>query len=254
MLVPGFPIDLLGTLCLVTAPWVGRLAARLAVRADNPALALWGKSSCDACGARQSLRDQIPIVSFLIRRGLSRCCAKPLGLWSMTAELTALVLTIWALVLAEGVMLAASVLLGWTLLALSLIDIKTFRLPDPGTLGLVVAGLALSVAGFTGPVWWHAAGVMFGYGMFAAVGWAWHRFRGIDALGLGDAKLLAAAGAWVGLAGVPSLLIVASVAGLLHAAALGIGRGRWGLNVAIPFGPSLALGFWITWLYGPLTF
>ena len=68
------------------------------------------------------------------------------------------------------------------------------------------------------------------------------------ALVLGDVKLFAAAGAWVGWQGLPSVLLIGAATGL--AAALILGRARPDQPVA--FGPYLALGLWITWLYGPV--
>ncbi|MCG8441017.1 MAG: A24 family peptidase, partial [Caulobacterales bacterium] len=91
-----------------------------------------------------------------------------------------------------------------------------------------------------------------GYGVLAGLAALYRRVRGFDGLGLGDAKLLGAAGAWVGPLGLPSVLVWASAAGLLAAGGLALAKRDVGWRTALPFGPALALGFWITWLHGPL--
>lgn len=244
----------LAVILLLAAPCAGSFAALLADRFDDEDRALWGRSRCDHCGAGLRTRDIVPIASFIAAGGRARCCGTKLRPALLYAEVAALAATIWAVSVTSGLVLGLSGLLAWVLLGLSLIDLRTFRLPDPGTLGLVMAGLALSVAGVTGSMINHAAGAALGFIAFAAVGWAWHRWRGIEALGLGDAKLLAAAGAWVGASALPSVLLIGCGAGLLFALATGMAQGKLTGQLAIPFGPALALGFWITWLHGPIVF
>ena len=70
--------------------------------------------------------------------------------------------------------------------------------------------------------------------------------------GLGDVKLFAAAGAWVGWQGLPSVLLIGAAAGLAAACILGRPKGARGPRESVAFGPYLALGLWITWLYGPV--
>lgn len=142
--------------------------------------------------------------------------------------------------------------LGIVLAALSAIDVETQRLPDALTLPLIAAGLAFQATIDRDTIWWHAAGAALGYLTLWAVGRAYLAYRGHPGLGLGDAKLLAAAGAWLGPGGLPSVLLIAAFCAL---AGIGIAWLR-GIDVtsrtAIPFGPFLALGLWATWLYGPL--
>ncbi len=70
--------------------------------------------------------------------------------------------------------------------------------------------------------------------------------------GLGDVKLFAAAGAWVGWQGLPSVLLIGAAASPVAAFILSWAKGARGLRQTVPFGPYLALGLWITWLYGPV--
>lgn len=147
---------------------------------------------------------------------------------------------------------AATLALGLVLAVLSAIDIETQRLPDMMTLPLIAAGMALPVLIDRDAIWWHASGAVLGYLVVWSVGRVYTAMRGRPGIGLGDAKLLAAAGAWLGPAGLPSVLLVATFGALA-----GIGVARWrGAKIsarsAIPFGPFLALGFWAIWLYGPI--
>lgn len=158
--------------------------------------------------------------------------------------------------LREGAMpprlLAVSALLAVVLAALSAIDLATFRLPDALTLPLIAAGPVLAWAlGWDDALWRlgaAAAGYVFLYAAAAAYRWA----RGREGLGLGDAKLLAAAGAWLGIEALPTVMLYATstaLTGVITAMLMGY---RVGGASHVPFGPFLALGFWLVWLYGSL--
>ncbi len=155
--------------------------------------------------------------------------------------------------------------LAWTLLTLAAIDVLAFRLPDILTLPLAAAGLLVSMivpnnllahvneaAIAIDNLRDHAIGMVIGYCAFAAIGWAFARVRGREGLGLGDAKLAAAAGAWLGWAPLPSVVLIACAAGFLWIAIMAMMRGRAALLERIPFGVALAVAIWLVWLYGPL--
>lgn len=131
------------------------------------------------------------------------------------------------------------------LAALTWIDIRTLRLPDPLTLPLIVVGLVQSWY-FTGDVWNALIGAVAGYLFFLAIEKGYRALRGEDGLGRGDAKLLAAGGAWCGWIGLPWIVLIASSSGLAFAGALTLlGRRPVGM---MPFGPFLALGIALVWL------
>jgi leader peptidase (prepilin peptidase)/N-methyltransferase len=162
-------------------------------------------------------------------------------------------LAAWAALTASPAwVLVASLGLGWTLLTLTLIDLATFRLPDAFTLPLAVAGLAVSFALPGRPILDHFFGAAMGYGLLAGIGAAYRRWRGAEGLGLGDAKLLAAGGGWLGWAALPSVLLIGCFAAFAWMAAARLWSGRFEATARIAFGPALALGIWIVWLHGPL--
>ena len=139
--------------------------------------------------------------------------------------------------------ITATVLLSSVLAALVREDLRSLRLPDRLTLPLVAAGVLLSAVGMTGtPIASSVLGGTVAYGVFWAVGHVHFARAGREGLGLGDAKLFAAIGTWLGLAALPPALLIASLGGLVHALA----RRRSG-KPEIAFGPWLALAFIACW-------
>ena len=146
----------------------------------------------------------------------------------------------------EGAAIYASFCLGAGLLVLSYIDLRTGLLPDLITLPLIVAGVGY--AALIDDAWGLAlAGAFVGSGLIAGLGYIWRYARGYDGIGLGDAKLLAAGGAWAGLTMLPVILLIASGIGLLGAVFVAQKAQTAEQRVAIPFGPSLSLGIWVGW-------
>lgn len=165
---------------------------------------------------------------------------------------SALALGLWATLALPVALLTFSIILGVFLLVLSLIDLLTFRLPDLLTLPLIALGLSLSYWIVLPPVIDRAAGAGLGYGVFAGLGWLYWRWRGQDGLGLGDAKLAAAGGAWLGWEALPAMVLLASLMGLAWALVrytLRSDRERQ----PIAFGMPLGAAIWLTWLYGPIS-
>jgi leader peptidase (prepilin peptidase)/N-methyltransferase len=141
-------------------------------------------------------------------------------------------------------------ILGWSLLALGWIDWLTLRLPDALTLPLLLAGLGAAWLDSPSALFAGVIGALVGYAVLAAVGICYRVIRGHEGLGRGDAKLLAAGGAWLGWSPLPWVLLEAALLGLLLAL---LHRAR-GIpltgKTALPFGPPLALAIWTIWLFG----
>lgn len=144
----------------------------------------------------------------------------------------------------------AGLLLGVTLLALVAIDLHTLRLPDVLTLPLCAAGLALALAGITLPARDALLGAGIGYASIAGIAHFYRWLRGRDGMGLGDAKLLAAGGAWVGWQGLPMVVLIAALGTL--AVVVVRTRGRPAGTLAVPFGPGLAAGIWLAFVRAKL--
>ncbi|MEO0465751.1 MAG: A24 family peptidase [Pseudomonadota bacterium] len=140
--------------------------------------------------------------------------------------------------------------LGLGLITLSAIDARDQRLPDFLTLPLLALGLVLAFFSDWQALLLSAAGAVAGYGIIAALAWYWRRTRGIEGIGLGDAKLLAAGGAWCGVLGLPPILLISSAMALFCAGIFHIlsDKSRHA-NVAQPiaFGPFLGAAIWLVW-------
>lgn len=136
----------------------------------------------------------------------------------------------------------STLLLGTALAYLSWIDVKSHRLPDAVTLPLVAVGLALSAMAGMSSLTAALIGGAVGFSLFALIGEIYFRRRGHEGLGLGDAKLFAAAGTWLGWSALPTTLLIAAGGALVFVV---VSRRT---AEHIPFGPWIALGFFTTWL------
>jgi leader peptidase (prepilin peptidase)/N-methyltransferase len=239
---------------VLIAPFIGSFLGVVILRlpADGPIL--WDRSACDHCGHTLGPLDLVPLASFLALRGHCRYCHAAIGWFAPGIELAALALALWAASAVEGPMLLASCVLGWMLLALAAIDFSEEWLPDVLTLPLLILGLAVNALADAGTLVDDIIGAAAGFLVFAAIRFLYRRWRGRDGLGLGDAKLLAAAGAWLSWQGLPSVVLIAAVIGLVMAVPMALRSGRVALDLRLPFGPALCLAFWLVWLYGPLQF
>ena len=148
-----------------------------------------------------------------------------------------------------------AVLLGWAMLAIAAIDLKTFIIPDALSLpaiplGLLASGhwLDPSQPSLVDPA--HVLGMLAGGLGFYGVRAAYDRLRAREGLGLGDVKLAAAAGAWTGWRGLVDVVLLASVTAIVIVALAGLLRRRKQLTIttAIPFGTFLAPAIWVVWM------
>lgn len=238
------PVDFLAAAAiLLLAPLAGSAAAAFARRwPDDLRGWLLGRSRCPDCGTALAARDLVPLVSYLALRGRCRHCGRPIDPEHLAVELAALVLATAAVLLLPPPSALVAALVGWALLAAALIDRRTLLLPDLVSLplaagGLVAAWLGLAPASPLAAL----AGALLGLGGLATIAELYRRLRGREGLGMGDAKLMAAAGAWLGPGPLPQVLLV----GALGALAAAIATGAWRRPTEpVPFGPWLALGFW----------
>ena len=228
---------------LLLAPVIGSWLGVLVRRWPQGAPVALARSQCTHCAHPLAPADLVPLLSFAWRRGRCHYCAAPIGWFHPAIELAALAIA--AISLAGGGLgwqPWVNAALGWALLCAAWIDFENFLLPDWITLPLVLAGLGIT--GLMQPplLYDHAAAAAIGYLGFRLLDAAYFRLRQRHGLGQGDAKLLAAAGAWLGLAALPWVVLAAGLAGILLALAL-IWRGRQQRQDALPFGPALALAF-----------
>jgi leader peptidase (prepilin peptidase)/N-methyltransferase len=133
-------------------------------------------------------------------------------------------------------------------------DVRSLVLADVLTLPLIPAGLLVAAVVAPSHFLWHAVAALAGFALMVAVAYAYRRLRGREGLGFGDAKLMAAAGAWVSLEGIGSVLLYAAASGLAYATVMRMTGKSLAADAEIPLGAGIALGLWLVWLYGPLFF
>ena len=150
---------------------------------------------------------------------------------------------------ASVVLLSSFLALG--LITLSEIDRKSFRLPDRITLPLLLAGLLAAMVLGEGILWrLFSAGM--GFAFILAADHGYRAWRGVSGIGLGDAKLFAAAGAWLGAEALPTVLLWSCALALFVLLLARLSGRPVTAQTAIPFGSFLAFGTWLVWCLGPL--
>ncbi|HWJ68537.1 MAG TPA: A24 family peptidase [Sphingobium sp.] len=194
---------------------IGSFLGAIVMRWPRGESVMKGRSYCDACGRTLGVVDLIPLFGALIQRGRCRRCGARIDPAHMLMEAGCALIggvALGTLPLLAGLLVAMG---GWLLLTLAIFDARHFWLPDLLTLPLAVIGLTIGDWILPAPFWDRATGAALGYGLLFALAWGYRRFRGRDGLGLGDAKLLGAIGAWMGWQALPLVLLLASSAGLL---------------------------------------
>jgi leader peptidase (prepilin peptidase)/N-methyltransferase len=238
---------------LAVAPFLGSFVATLAVRVLDVRSIILGRSHCPHCLHRLALADLVPILSWLWSLGRCRYCRSPVGIFYPGAEAAAMAIAVVSVVVFPGIDALISCGLGWTLLTLALIDLRHHILPDALTLPLAAAGLGTVWPRGGAALLDHALGSAAGLLIFLAISYIYQRLRDREGLGIGDAKLLAAGGAWVAWQGLASVVLIASAVAL---AVTIIQATRGGVRIQattrIPFGLYLGPAIWLVWLVGPI--
>jgi len=202
---------------------------------------VWPGSACPSCRRRLKWYENIPVASYLFLRGRCRTCGAPIGARYLLVEaVTALMFGAAWWYFGPGLLLASRLLFGCALIVLFAIDLEHHLLPNAITLPGIVVGFAFSL--FTGPGWLGSiVGVVIGGGVLYAIAEIYYRLRHEEGLGMGDVKMLAMIGAFLGWQLTLMTLAMASVVGSIVGVAI-IATRRGGMKYALPFGTFLALG------------
>lgn len=241
-------------LLVLIAPFIGSFIGVVAERWPKGEAFVFARSRCPHCRHVLGARDLVPLVSWIAARGRCRYCGKRLSIWYPAVEIGALVIAAWSIAVMPAGLAWATALLGWALLTLALLDVRSFWLPRALTLPLAAGGLLLTgIWNAEFPVD-QAIGAVAGHVAMTIVAHLYWRLRGKEGLGDGDAYLFGALGAWVGWQGLPTALLLAGVSGLLTAMIQVRREQPLGWLTRIPFGPHLCFGGWVVWLYGPIYF
>lgn len=226
-------------IAFVAGTVLGSFITVLAHRLPRGEAWVGGRSRCPGCGAQISARDNIPVVSWLVLRGRCRNCGEPISArYPLTELATGLLFAITVLVLDtdDAAELALGLVFCALLVTITLTDLDLRIIPNKVVLfGAIVA---IAVVAVTDPddLVERAIAAAAAGGFLFLVALAYPR-----GMGMGDAKLVAMMGLYLGRAVAPALLI-----GLAAGAAVGVlliaRHGAAARKQAVPFGPFLALG------------
>ncbi|NDV00571.1 prepilin peptidase [Pseudoroseicyclus tamaricis] len=167
-------------------------------------------------------------------------------LWlSAVPTFLGLVLTLWALLSTPTLIVFPTLMLSGLSIWISAVDACNKRIPNLAVIAVACTGLLSGAAQDPlEPISLTAAGI-FAYTLFWAIGEVTFRRTGREYLGLGDAKLVGAAGCCVGILGLPSVVLIASLSGIVSYLLVRPDSG-------LPFGPSLCFGLLAVWTSGPI--
>ena len=202
---------------------------------------VWPASRCTVCERPLDWYENIPVFAWLVLGGRCRTCQTSISPMYPIIELITSALFVGAYLL-YGVtpLVFVRIAFGCAMIVLFVIDLQHRILPNVITVTGVPIGLVLSL--FLPPGWKESLiGLLLGGGVLYVIGEAYYRLRGIDGLGMGDVKMLAMIGAFLGWRLTLVTLIFASFTGSLAGVAMLV-TGRGGMKAALPFGTFLAVG------------
>ncbi len=212
---------------------------------------LWSpRSHCPACDAPVTGWRRLPLLGWLMLRGRCGACGAAIG-WRYPAIelLTCALFAACAWRFGATPLALSAMALSAMLVALAWIDFESTLLPDVLTQPLLWAGLLVNLFDAYTSVQMAVAGAVAGYVFLWVIFHVFRLLTGREGMGYGDFKLLAALGAWFGLEALPTLLLSASLLGVLIGGALTL-SGRASRGQPLPFGPHLALAGVVTLLVG----
>ena len=225
-----------GSIIFVLAGAVGACAGSFIVTAGMRAARsepfLKGRSHCDGCGVTLTFVRTVPLVSYIGARGRCAACGAAIDPLHPMAELAGALIATLPILAATPVRAPLLIATGFCLLASSVVDLRTRRLPD--ALTVLVAILSAILAFERGALWsgLFSGGVAFV--LLEAVRRGYQRARGTAGIGFGDVKLVGALAIWLQERS-PWVIVLASILGL---ALFAIRRPRDG---RLAFGPAIAV-------------
>ena len=200
------------------------------------------RSHCDLCSSPITFLENIPLLSFLFLKGECAKCKGSIPRIYFAIELVTVLSGLCVLYkVGYTSQLGPLLILTWSLIALSFIDLTNKLLPDQITIPLVWAGLITNIFFEITPMAEAIIGAVLGYLSLWLLFWLYKFSTDKEAIGYGDFKLLAALGAWFGIAALSPILLIAAIGGLVFAFVRFFLRNR-SLKEPIAFGPFLSVG------------
>jgi len=208
------------------------------------------RSRCPQCNHAITAAENIPIISYVFLKGKCRECKANISLrYPLIEALTGLLSGIVAWQFGFDWTCLGALLLTWSLIALTFIDVDHQLLPDSITLPLMWLGIFFNLFSSYTDLHSSIVGAIAGY---LSLWLVFHGFKlatGKEGMGYGDFKLLAALGAWLGWVLLPLIILLSSLVGAIIGISLIIFR-KHQRDIPIPFGPYLATAGWLALIWG----
>ena len=210
---------------------------------------VWPASRCTSCGRALSWYENIPVLSFAVLRGACRTCRAPISPVYPAVEIASgaiFAAEYWQLGLEP--LLAARLVFACALIVLFVVDLRHRILPNAITVGGIAVGFAFSLAMAPG---WRAslAGIIVGGGSLLLIAGVYRWVRHEEGRGMGDVKMLAMIGAFLGWKLMLLTLVLSSLLGSIVGIVMIAGK-KGDMKYALPFGTFLAAGALVATLVG----
>lgn len=207
-------------------------------------------SRCPSCNAAIKPYQNIPVLSYLYLKGKCANCKTHIALrYPLIEAFTGLTSAIVAWHFGYNIATLFALLLTWSLIALSFIDIDHQLLPDSITLPMLWLGLFLSLFSVFTDTDSSIIGAIAGYLSLWTVYQLFKLATGKEGMGYGDFKLLSLFGAWLGWQYLVLIILLSSLVGAVIGISMIIFTKK-DRNIPIPFGPYLAAAGWLALIWG----
>ncbi len=264
----GFPAYIIAAAVGVVGALIGSFLNVVIHRVPREESIAFPASHCPSCDTAIRPYDNIPVVSWAVLRGRCRACRAPISARYPAVELLTGVLFALTYLLHSGLTRSLPFDLAFVaaIVALVFIDAEHMLLPNvityPGTALALVARVVVpnlygvaSLGGGHAPAWLLSLGgavlgALAGGGFLWLVGWLWERARGVEAMGLGDVKMMFMVGAFLGWPLTLLTIFVGVLTGSVAGVAAMARRGERDMQMLLPFGIFLGLGSLVSLLFG----
>ena len=216
------------------------------------------RSCCRYCGKKIPFYLNIPILSYFILRGKTKCCSRPLSIQYPIVEFLTAVMFVflyWKTPFLYNVnnsiqldflnlaRFTHATIFCCVLLIATVIDMRHMIIPDVLSIGLIVTSPLVIL--MHPDLSWKSSllGIIIGGGSLFIIAWLYYIIRKEIGLGFGDVKLLAGIGGWLGSESIlPTIMIGSIIGAIIGIIFIIVAKKKEGMKTAIPYGPFLALG------------
>jgi leader peptidase (prepilin peptidase)/N-methyltransferase len=217
------------------------------------------RSFCPHCKKVIPFYLNLPLLGYVLSRAKCKSCKKKISIVYPLVEVLTVILFVTTYIVSlqsplrpvDEVAFFAELLKNFAfnlaLVTTVFIDIEFRIIPDRFSLGCWAVAILASLLWGVPSIVESLSGGALGFGIFFAMAWGYEKLKGIEGLGFGDVKMMGWLGSWIGIFGVPFVILVASLTGLM-AGLVAMKTSREGLKTAIPFGPFLSLGAYVVWI------